>query len=61
MESALLKKETTIPKRLQYYFNKTEKIRHQMFNTGRPIFNIVYDNKHIFYKNTQHSKTGFYL
>ena len=60
MESTLLKKETTIPKRLQYYFNKTDKIRDFMYNTGRPILGVKYDNKHIFYKTDKNVYRGFY-
>ena len=60
MESTLLKKETTIPKSLRYYFNKTDKIRHQLFNTGRPILGVKYDNKHIFLKTDKNIYRGFY-
>ncbi len=59
MQKIVIEKKP-LSKELLYYYNKTNKIRHFMYNTGIPILNVKYDNKHIFYKTDENIYRGFY-
>ena len=53
-------KDYLLNKKILYYYKKTEKLKNFYYNTGRPIFDVKYTNKHIFYKTEKNIYRGFY-